>query len=335
MSGVCPCMCHVRIDAILVHCDALGFFGDEEEGEQECTLGEIQPCDCFVDGQFAIGTQVCGLNGEYGGCDCDSDETRSGNNGNEGGEGSEEGGEGGSGGGEGGSGGGGEGDSGGGEGGSGGGEGGSGGEGVLPVEAELLIDPETVNFGPNLVGQLSVISLTMTAKNGSVTITGISWGEGSNNAYQLDYSLLPGFWDGSEPSPNNPLILEENQSAEIMVRFTPEVESDKDENNQAIPEMGFVVIENDTAESVKEVEVKGIGVSGNCPVAVIVIQEGEQVIPQTVLNLFGDQSFFAIGNHHYLGMECPSAAGIAVTADALCQFSKPHIRSQCGRTIPV
>ena len=40
---------------------------------------------------------------------------------------------------------------------------------------------------------------------------------------------------------------------------------------------------------------KGIGISGNCPVAVIVIQEGEQVIPQTELNLFGDQSFSPSG----------------------------------------
>jgi hypothetical protein len=31
--------------------------------------------------------------------------------------------------------------------------------------------------------------------------------------------------------------------------------------------------------------------AGNCPIAVIVIQEGEQAIPQTNLHLFGDQSF--------------------------------------------
>ena len=115
--------------------------------------------------------------------------------------------------------------------------------------------------------------------------------EGYNPAYLLDYSSLPGFEDGSKPSPETPLILEENQAVDLMVRFIPEVESAKDENNQAIPEMGTIVIENDTAESVKEVEVKGTGISPSCPVAVIVIEEGEQVIPQTVLHLFGDLSF--------------------------------------------
>ena len=41
--------------------------------------GANQPCDCLLDGQLAIGTQVCGLNGEYGDCECDSDGNGQGN----------------------------------------------------------------------------------------------------------------------------------------------------------------------------------------------------------------------------------------------------------------
>ena len=64
----------------LVHCE--GLFGAEEE--EDCTLGQIQPCDCLLDGQLAIGTQVCGLYGEYGDCECDSDGNGQGNEGSEG-----------------------------------------------------------------------------------------------------------------------------------------------------------------------------------------------------------------------------------------------------------
>ena len=50
----------------LVHCDALDLSEMMKE-EQECTLGEVQPCDCIEDGQVALGTQVCDLSGEFGG----------------------------------------------------------------------------------------------------------------------------------------------------------------------------------------------------------------------------------------------------------------------------
>ena len=142
----------------LLHCQGLS--GGEEE--EDCTLGQIQPCDCLLDGQLAVGTQVCGLYGEYDECECDSDGNRQANERSDG-EGGSSAGEGGSGAGEGGSGSG-EGGSGGSEGGSSGGEGGSGDEGTSSVDAELLVDPESLNFGSVPVGQLNVLTLTMTAK---------------------------------------------------------------------------------------------------------------------------------------------------------------------------
>jgi hypothetical protein len=43
------------------------------------------------------------------------------------------------------------------------------------------------------------------------------------------------------------------------------------------------------------VEVKGFGVLTACPTAVIIVQEGEEVIPQTKLHLIGRQSYAATG----------------------------------------
>ena len=34
--------------------------------------GAIQPCDCLLSGSVTVSSQVCGLDGEFGECDCDS-----------------------------------------------------------------------------------------------------------------------------------------------------------------------------------------------------------------------------------------------------------------------
>lgn len=160
----------------------------------------------------------------------------------------------------------------------------------------IAVNPSVVNFGPNLVSQLSVLPIQIqSCGTAELVITSISLAEDSSVSYSLDTTTLPGFEDGSLPSVEHPLVIPINQKAELQVRFTPLNESPKDENNQAIPELATVLINNNTFEDTKEVEVKGIGVSGNCPVAVIVVQEGEQVIPQTLLHLFGDQSFSPAG----------------------------------------
>ena len=162
---------------------------------------------------------------------------------------------------------------------------------------KIVVNPSLVNFGANPVGQLSVLPVQIQSTGtDTLVINNIDIAEeGEAGSFGLDFSEIEGFEDGSKPSAEKPLILEINQTAEVQVRFTPSEESAKDENNQSIPEKALITINNNSFDGAKEVEVKGIGVSGNCPVAVIVIKEGEQVIPQTTLNLFGDQSFSPAG----------------------------------------
>ena len=101
----------------LLHCQGLS--GGEEQ--EDCSVGQIQPCDCLLDDQLPVGTQVCGLDGMYDACECDSDgngeENERSQDRAEGAENVTDGGE--------------------------GGEGGSGDEGTSSVDAELLIDPES------------------------------------------------------------------------------------------------------------------------------------------------------------------------------------------------
>ncbi len=163
---------------------------------------------------------------------------------------------------------------------------------------KMQIQPKLVNFGPNVVGQLSVLPVEISSIGTSdLEIVSLSWAEDSSADFSLDMTAKP-FWyegdwpfaDGSLPSGDSPLVVPVNEKIDFQIRYVPDVENPKDENNVAIPDLGTLLVGNNTFEAIEEVEVSGIGVSVNCPVAVIVVQEGEQVIPQTVLHLFGDQS---------------------------------------------
>ena len=55
----------------LVQCDGLfGLFGEEEK--EKCIVGATLPCECMFSGTVTVSSQVCGLDGEFGECECDS-----------------------------------------------------------------------------------------------------------------------------------------------------------------------------------------------------------------------------------------------------------------------
>ena len=162
---------------------------------------------------------------------------------------------------------------------------------------KITIQPSTVEFGSTLVGESKVLPVTIQSSGtDTLVIHAIELEEGSSTAFELEYTELPGYENGSKPSVENPLILGINQTAEFQVRFSPEKVSEEDADSQAIPELAKITIQNNSFHPVKEVEVQGFGMGTTCPVAVLVIEEGEQVIPQTELTLFGDQSFAPSGS---------------------------------------
>ena len=161
----------------------------------------------------------------------------------------------------------------------------------------INVNPKTLNFGGKVIGQVSVLPIEIqSCGNEQLVITGIGWDELSSPDFSLDFTQIPGFEDNSSPSADNPLVIPINQKVDLDVRFVPDGENPKDEQNQPIPDIGHIQILNNTFDTTKEVKVTGIGVDVNCPVAVIQILEGEQVIPQTILHLVGDQSYSPSGN---------------------------------------
>lgn len=161
----------------------------------------------------------------------------------------------------------------------------------------IAVNPKTLNFGGKVIGQLSTLPVEIVScGTAPLEITSIDLEEGSSPDFVLDFTSIPGFEDNTPPSLEKPLIMAKDTKVELTVRFVPDGENPKDELGAPIPDVGTILLTNNTFEEVVPVKVQGIGVDVNCPQAVIVVQEGDQVIPQTVLHLFGDQSSSPAGD---------------------------------------
>jgi hypothetical protein len=92
---------------------------------------------------------------------------------------------------------------------------------------------------------------------------------------------------GSEEAP---IILEPNESMSITATYTPEVISTRGPDGPVF-DVGRILIRSNASPADNDVELSGFGVGCDCPTAAIAVQEGEEVIPQTVLHLVGSQSW--------------------------------------------
>jgi hypothetical protein len=150
----------------------------------------------------------------------------------------------------------------------------------------LMASPKLLNFGTRVVG--SVASLPVELVNiGSkpVTISEVLLAEGSSLDFSLDLDSIGAL----------PATVPVNGKVSLVVRFVPDGANPLDVDGQAILDQGWIHVFNDGIDGTVEVELRGKGSLDVCPTAVIHVQEGEEVIPQTVLHLFGDQSTSSSG----------------------------------------
>ena len=155
----------------------------------------------------------------------------------------------------------------------------------------ISVSPKQVKFGGKKIGELVTLPLTISScGDAPLEVYGIDFTPDSSADFGLDLTLL-----GHEPTEDEPLVLSIGDSATINVVFIPGQENPTDDNGNPIPDEGIIEIKNNTSSSVKEIDVNGFGAVVLCPTGVIQIAEGDEVIPQTVLHLYGDQSYAATG----------------------------------------
>ena len=155
----------------------------------------------------------------------------------------------------------------------------------------VAVHPKEIDFGPNMVGTQTIRPLEISScGQAPLTLTGIRLADGSASGYSLDLSGL-----SHEPSPAVPLVIPIGGEVVVNIVYLAETENPLGGDGQILVDQGAVTIETDALTGDVEVPLSGWGSPDICPVAIIQVAEGSEVDAQTVLHLYGDQSYAPAG----------------------------------------
>ncbi|MBM4397591.1 MAG: hypothetical protein FJ087_18125 [Deltaproteobacteria bacterium] len=151
----------------------------------------------------------------------------------------------------------------------------------------LCVEPSPVEFGGKLLHKKACIDVQITScGTGPLDISNITLGTGGTE-FELDFKDM-----GGVPTAN----LDVNQSATFKVCYTPNDRNPVDPaTNKVILDTNEIQVANNTFKGTLAIQTTGFGVEVECPQPVIVIEQGQEVPPQTLLNLYGDQSLPSTG----------------------------------------
>ncbi|MSQ84567.1 MAG: hypothetical protein EXR77_17090 [Myxococcales bacterium] len=147
------------------------------------------------------------------------------------------------------------------------------------------------NFGGAVPGMVPG-ELTVTLKNcgsADLVVTSIDFikEEKMSNEFAIDLAPLAGKLKAGDTvvRATNPLVLKINEAADFKVKYQPEDITPNDS-----PADFATIKPKSNAFVTKTLTLEGIGVKETCPIAKVTVQEGEQVVPQTLIHLKGDKS---------------------------------------------
>lgn len=142
-----------------------------------------------------------------------------------------------------------------------------------------VVTPTSADFGAVALGQAR--SLTVTVLNcgeQSITLTRIAFVPGSNAAFTLAVA-----------EPPLPLLLAPQATLTLRLQYSPTALSLVNADGTWDQDEAKLVIEANAA-TWAEVTLSGHALEQTCPHAIIMVPEGDEVVPQTVLHLIGSQS---------------------------------------------
>ncbi|HRE87883.1 MAG TPA: choice-of-anchor D domain-containing protein, partial [Myxococcota bacterium] len=175
---------------------------------------------------------------------------------------------------------------------------------VVPIQANvggpcITVNPSKVAFGGKLVGKAARVEVEITScGDTALELTEIALMPDGSPEYTLSLEGMPNAPAnlGQLGPGDTPIVLQPNAKAKFAVIYFPEDISPLDGTGQPIIDMANIRIRSNSFRAEVLTEVTGFGVEKECPTAVIVVQEGEEVIPQTNLHLIGSQSYAAAGS---------------------------------------
>ena len=155
----------------------------------------------------------------------------------------------------------------------------------------IAVNPEAVAFGGKKFGELATTAVEITScGEAPLELTDIYIKDGSSGDFGVDMTNLE-----YAPSIAEPLVVPIGGTVEFLVTFIPDAPNPLDGSGNLILDEGSVIIENNSLNKLKEVDLSGAGVEIECPTAIIKCAEGDEVIPQTVLHMYGDESYASNG----------------------------------------
>lgn len=159
----------------------------------------------------------------------------------------------------------------------------------------ITVNPKKIVFGGKVVGARSVIDFEIeSCGTEPLQVSNIAFGDASSPDFTLDFSRLPAGFEAG-PNPGNALTIPINTKVTVGVVFVPDAVNPRDPDNVPIPDEGEVVVTSNGFDSTIEIPVSGAGADAACPTPVIVVAEGEEVIPQTVVHLSAKESYAPFG----------------------------------------
>lgn len=164
----------------------------------------------------------------------------------------------------------------------------------------ISVTPKKVDFGGKLIGKVARIELTITSCGDKpLSLSELALLPDASDEYTLALESLPGLGGGGPVGAlgpaDPPIVLNPNQTAKFSIEYLPVDLSPVDAGGAPVRDTATIRIKSNSFVSETTIDVSGFGVEKECPTPVIVIPEGEEVVPQTTLHLIGSQSFAATG----------------------------------------
>ncbi|MEC9072062.1 MAG: choice-of-anchor D domain-containing protein, partial [Myxococcota bacterium] len=181
----------------------------------------------------------------------------------------------------------------------------------------ISINPKKVNFGGKLVGTVATVDVEiLSCGEAPLRLRSVALDDTGSPDFGLDLGGLPGVDTGAEALTGQEDVCSSdadcaaglvcdgsacavelgiNQSATFQVTYVPDEINGLDDNGQPTMDLSVIHFVSNAFVSELDVEVRGFGVEVECPTAVIQVVQGEEVIPQTKLDLIGSQSYASSG----------------------------------------
>ena len=149
----------------------------------------------------------------------------------------------------------------------------------------VKVTPSRVDFGGKLIGQASQIDLQIE-----------SCGDRDLEIRSIVVTDDPaGVFDVLDQALTFPIVLAPNESVTVPVTYFPQVLAVLGENNQFLRDEGILRVTSNAYLADLDVELSGFGTDGACPIPVITVTEGDEVLPQTTLHLSARNSTSSTG----------------------------------------